>query len=346
MDYTPSFGPKWDTWGRFTEPLFSSIPLAATAGNHEIEADAGGRTFQAWRARYKSGDKRGDAAPLYTSFDLGPLHVVSLNTYADWNARSPQRAWLEADLEAVDRAATPWVVALMHAPWYSTYASHYREVECMRLELESVLAKGAVDAVFSGHVHAYERTNRVLDRAAQPDASGCAPRFVVAGDGGNLERLYTVFTSGPGPALCPDPAGADACGQDEAAAAAKDPNAAPFCDATQPRWSALRPPAYGFGVLDILSPTRARWSWFSNLDGKVELADTVEWGRSEACLTAAGRAAAAARGGAAPVPSAEEKAAADKAKPPPTAGFDPADLPPAELPSEAAAGAGAAPAAG
>ena len=349
IDYTPAFGPKWDAWGRFTEPLFSAIPLISTAGNHEVETDADGRTFQAWRARYKSGDGRKTGggleatAPLYASFDLGPLHVISLNTYAEWSARSQQRAWLEEDLKAVNRSATPWVVALMHAPWYSSYASHYREVECMRLELEGLLEAGGVDAVFSGHVHAYERTTRVLDRVPQPDAAGCAPRYVVAGDGGNLERLYTVFTSGPGPALCPDPAGSDECGRDQAAAAAAEPTAPPFCDASQPPWSALRQPAYGFGTLDILSPTRAVWSWYSNLDGKLERADVAEWGgRSEACATPAGRADAAGPS-AGPVPSAKEVADAARAKASPAAGFAPP--PPAELPSQlaAAAAAGVAP---
>jgi len=350
LPYTPSYGPKWDAWGRFTEGLFSAVPAVTTAGNHEIETDAAGRSFQAWRARYKSGPGKGPAAlastaPLYGSVDVGPVHIISLNTYAPWDPASAQRAWLEADLRGVDRSATPWVFVLMHAPWYSSYASHYRELECMRLELEGVLAAGSVDAVFSGHVHAYERTSRVLDGVPQPDVGGCAPRYVVAGDGGNLERLYTVFTSGPGPAACPPAAAADECGQAEAAAAAADPaNNPPFCDATQPRWSMLRQPAYGFGMLDVLSPTRARWSWYANVDGRVRLADSAEWSRDEACLSAAGRAAADARAGArGTAPNAAERADAADAAPPPAAGYAPP--PPAELPSQlaAAARAGVAP---
>lgn len=52
----------------------------------------------------------------------------------------------------VDREVTPWLVAAWHRPWYSTYAAHYREAECMRVEMEELLYHFGVDIVFSGHV--------------------------------------------------------------------------------------------------------------------------------------------------------------------------------------------------
>lgn len=44
-----------------------------------------------------------------------------------------------------------------------------------------------VDILFSGHVHAYERTNPVHSYGV--DSSGCAPTFVTIGDGGNHEGV-------------------------------------------------------------------------------------------------------------------------------------------------------------
>lgn len=50
---------------------------------------------------------------------------------------------------------TPWLVATWHPPWYSTYKAHYREAECMKVAMEELLYKYAVDLVFNGHVSAY-----------------------------------------------------------------------------------------------------------------------------------------------------------------------------------------------
>lgn len=49
--------------------------------------------------------------------------------------------------------------------------------------MEPLLASYGVDLVFSGHVHAYERSVPVFDnRPAE-----CAPVHIVIGDGGNRE---------------------------------------------------------------------------------------------------------------------------------------------------------------
>lgn len=63
-----------------------------------------------------------------------------------------QYKWLERDLAKVDREVTPWLIATWHPPWYSTYKAHYREAECMRVEMEELLYKYGVDIVFNGHV--------------------------------------------------------------------------------------------------------------------------------------------------------------------------------------------------
>lgn len=63
-----------------------------------------------------------------------------------------QYNWLERDLASVDRSITPWLIAIWHPPWYSTYEAHYREAECMRVEMEDLLYLYGVDIVFNGHV--------------------------------------------------------------------------------------------------------------------------------------------------------------------------------------------------
>ena len=59
------------------------------------------------------------------SFELGKMHVAVLATELDAPA---QNAWLAADLAAVDRARTPWVVVATHRPLYISSTSTGRGV--------------------------------------------------------------------------------------------------------------------------------------------------------------------------------------------------------------------------
>ncbi len=71
---------------------------------------------------------------------------------------TPQYKWLEEELPKVNRTETPWLIVLMHSPWYNSYNYHFLEGESMRVMFESWFVKYKVDAVFAGHVHAYERS--------------------------------------------------------------------------------------------------------------------------------------------------------------------------------------------
>ncbi|KAH1226964.1 hypothetical protein AAZX31_11G260400 [Glycine max] len=110
-----------------------------------------------------------------------------------------QYRWLERDLASVDREVTPWLIATWHAPWCSTYGAHYREAECMRVEMEDLLYKYGIDIVFNGHVHAYERSNRVYNYTLNP----CGPVYITVGDGGNREKMAITHADEPG--QCPEP---------------------------------------------------------------------------------------------------------------------------------------------
>lgn len=60
-------------------------------------------------------------------------------------------------MREVDRKTTPWLVVVMHTPWYSTNMAHEGEGENMRKAIESLLFRAQVDVIFAGHVHTYER---------------------------------------------------------------------------------------------------------------------------------------------------------------------------------------------
>ena len=61
------------------------------------------------------------------------------------------------------------------------YPAGFRQV------YEPLWLRYGVDLLFSGHVHAYERSNPVAAYSADP--SGCAPVQLIVGDGGNHEGV-------------------------------------------------------------------------------------------------------------------------------------------------------------
>lgn len=48
------------------------------------------------------------------SFDHGPIHFLQFSTEHDFSPGSEQFAWILADLKAVDRRKTPWLIAGGH----------------------------------------------------------------------------------------------------------------------------------------------------------------------------------------------------------------------------------------
>ena len=53
-----------------------------------------------------------DQGALFYSYDVGNVHVIVLCPYADVSRSSAQTAFLTADLAAVDRAVTPWLISV------------------------------------------------------------------------------------------------------------------------------------------------------------------------------------------------------------------------------------------
>ncbi|KAJ0613122.1 putative Acid phosphatase [Helianthus annuus] len=85
--------------------------------------------------------------------------VIMLGSYTDFQPGSNQYRWLVSDLKKVDRNKTPWLVVLIHAPWYNSNYAHQGEIQSVGMmdAMEGLLYKARVDVVLAGHVHAYER---------------------------------------------------------------------------------------------------------------------------------------------------------------------------------------------
>ncbi|XP_058103240.1 purple acid phosphatase 15 [Magnolia sinica] len=258
-----TYQPRWDYWGRYMQPLVSEVPIMVVEGNHEIELQKGNRTFDAYSSRFAfPSEESGSSSTFYYSFNAGGIHFIMLGAYIDYNKTGNQYKWLERDLANVDRSVTPWLVATWHPPWYSSYKAHYREAECMRVEMEELLYSYGVNIIFNGHVHAYERSNRVYNYTLDP----CGPVYITVGDGGNREKMAISHADDPG--NCPEPSSTpdSYMGGFCASNFTSGPAAGKFCWDRQPDFSAFRESSFGHGILEMMNETYALWTWHRNQD--------------------------------------------------------------------------------
>lgn len=233
VSYADGDQPRWDSFQRMADTLASSMPFMVASGNHEIE---GACLYEAYQARFASMPAGGRAdGPLYYSYEVGPAHVIVLASFFVYSSGSAQYNWLQADLAKVDRTKTPWLLVIIHAPWYNSNSAHQGDGELMRQTLEPMLHAAKVNMVFAGHVHAYERSFAVNNKAVDPTGA----IHITIGDGGNREGLYTKWVS------------------------------------PQPSTSAFRQSEYGHGELTITSATTATWTWIRNADPEPKQTDSV-----------------------------------------------------------------------
>ena len=151
--------------------------------------------YAAYEARYAAVPATGNGN-LWYSFNHGPVHYAFIDSEESQAAGSPQLTWLQADLAAVDRATTPWIVLSQHRPLLCSTQSeagdHTPGGTYLR-NLEATLLANRVDLFLTGHEHLYERMHAVRNGTvvARADASNnntmvdpAAPVYVVQGTSG------------------------------------------------------------------------------------------------------------------------------------------------------------------
>ena len=167
----------WDDYFDVNEASMQTIPWMTAVGNHENEPGIG---FEAYDHRFDA-DQTKEAEPHWYSRDMPGVHMVFMSTEHGYDSASSQFSWLKADLEAVDRDKTPFIVIIGHKPMYSSNSYHGSEI-ALRDALEALYAENEVDLVIAGHDHFYERTHPV--EAEQVEDAGKAPVHMVIGIGG------------------------------------------------------------------------------------------------------------------------------------------------------------------
>jgi hypothetical protein len=169
------YGPSW---GRF---LDRTRPVP---GNHEYRTPGAAPYFDYF------GDRAGDPAKGYYAYDLGAWRVYALNSncaeIGGCGGRSPQVAWLKADLTA---HPADCVLAYWHDPRFSS--GRHGGNPAMD-GLWGTLYDAGAEIVVNGHDHLYERF-APQGRAGRVDEERGIVEFVVGTGGFTLYEFHDVL---------------------------------------------------------------------------------------------------------------------------------------------------------
>ncbi|MGH9617268.1 MAG: metallophosphoesterase family protein [Acidobacteriaceae bacterium] len=140
-EFKTCYGPTWGRFKRRTHPAL---------GNHEYQTKNAAGYFDYF------GGAAGPKGEGYYSYDLGPWHIIVLNTNCSdvtggCGVGSPQEEWLRKDLLSHNR---PCKLAYFHQPLFSS--SEVGNDEEVKPFWQDLYHAG-VEIVVNGHAHDYER---------------------------------------------------------------------------------------------------------------------------------------------------------------------------------------------
>ena len=136
-DYRTCYGPTWGRHRARTRPV---------AGNHEYESPGAFPYFE-----YFQEAATGPLGTGYYSYEIGPWHIIALNSNVDVGESSDQIRWLRDDLRSSRARCT---LAYWHHPLFSSGPNG--NIRTMQT-LWRTLYEADADVVLTAHDHLYER---------------------------------------------------------------------------------------------------------------------------------------------------------------------------------------------
>ena len=164
----------WEAAGAaFSTGVLGSTDIFHTMGNHEYTGDF----YGANASHYYDLPGSDDAAPEVYSVEYGNIYIASMGFLNNLDKYAAALEWIKEDAAKSDAT---WKVLAVHQPPYYTNpggaTKGYRE-----LVTEAADEMG-LDFVFSGHDHAYARTQPIT--AGTPDAENGTVYYVCGSVGG------------------------------------------------------------------------------------------------------------------------------------------------------------------
>ncbi|MDN5342979.1 MULTISPECIES: purple acid phosphatase family protein [Oceanotoga] len=146
----------WQGFFKAANPLISKIPYYTALGNHEYN------DLLYYKA-FSHPEGGGDYKNQWYSFDYGNSHFIILDSnVVETNPKfKEQLSWLENDLKT--NKNKDFIFVAYHHPFWTTGTEYGPMEENLpeghynRKYWEPLFIKYGVDAVFNGHLHAYER---------------------------------------------------------------------------------------------------------------------------------------------------------------------------------------------
>lgn len=217
-DLDTQLGQVGDEFMRKIEPIAARVLYQTSVGNHEVK-----QNFTHYNHRFTMINS-GGSTPIrrnnfYYSFNMGPVHFVSISTEFYYFLSSAgldplyhQYEWLKKDLEfankPTERARRPWIIVFGHRPMYCSSRDGddcSKDSNILRrglpfagtFALEKLFYEYGVDVELYSHEHQYERflpiyNGTVMNGTTDPNdpyQNPEAPVHIISGSAGCQERI-------------------------------------------------------------------------------------------------------------------------------------------------------------
>ena len=164
---------EWKDLYKQSRPSFMSLPVVATAGNHdEYALNEEDEKLLTKFNEHVNVPKENDAVNggSYYSFDYNGAHMVVANTNDNKKSKDnpdekaigkKQMEWIKKDIKKARDNGSNWVVLNLHKPMYSKsyHALSDKDVKKIREELTKEIDELDVNLVLQGHDHVLSRTH-------------------------------------------------------------------------------------------------------------------------------------------------------------------------------------------
>lgn len=164
---------EWKDLYKQSRPSFMSLPVVATAGNHdEYALSEEDEKLLTKFNEHVNVPKENDAinGGSYYSFDYNGAHMVVANTNDNKKSKDnpdekaigkEQMEWIKKDIKKARANGANWVVLNLHKPMYSKsyHALSDEDVKKIRAELTKQIDDLDIDLVLQGHDHVLSRTH-------------------------------------------------------------------------------------------------------------------------------------------------------------------------------------------
>ena len=193
---------QFDSFAKNAAPVFGSVPVMPTNGNHESNFIGGKPQMYLDYFALPQNGPEGFTEEFY-SFDYADCHVTVLNSWVfsgeqplDEEDYARINAWIENDLRSSNAT---WKIILMHHPAYAVHNDGVANT--VRREWAPLFERFGVSLAFVGHQHVYSRSYPMRDGEVDFEngvtyiMGNSGQKFYSSADGRYSERvLYDVAT--------------------------------------------------------------------------------------------------------------------------------------------------------